>query len=585
MEVSIVKNFRLLLKSEKYDPRFPKSIGEIPGRMWHREKRVWTVPISSIDKLITKLVNDQIWSDSDAETVRELVKQLTDHTKVDISNVKRKVLLPLRSYQEDTLRFFKNRGSALGALDLALGKTFTSLAYYYDLLKSDKIEKCLMVVPVSAIFNWYREVHKFFDDELSVCIIGYEFDPISGEPRKVGKKERLEQLKSTKYDGFIMNYEKVKDIVGNPDVLACWSPPEHKFLTIADEVTRIKSWTAQRTKALKSLQSSYRIGLSGRPIENNIMEYFTILDWIWPKCLGSWGQFRDRFTVTDRWGGVKGMRDQDTIRQISNYIAIKYDKRDVMAELPPVVRNQYDIELSPEEEKDYEKISRAIEGAIEVLKGTRDQKGVMNVLSLFQMSRMFCDHPVLVRSSDSPTAKGLNIVCGKSSKLDEFRIIIDEILQRKGKAVVFSQFKKMCDILESDIQRNHPTVKVYKFSGELSTVKRQKVIDGFVDDQNPSVFVSTDSAAYAINLQAASYLINYDLPWNPAILDQRIGRLDRPGQKNQVCVINMVVKGPDKVEERVLEIISRKEKLYEDILGDESGSMDKNAFGSFKGGA
>jgi len=566
MDVSLVRNFRIALRPSMFDERIPKSIGEVPGRMWHREKRVWTVPISSIDKLAEKLLHDKVWNEDDVRTVRGLVNQLIDHTKTDISLVKQNALIPLREYQEDTLKFFINRGSALGALDMATGKTFTSLAYYFYLMRTRKIEKCLMVVPVSAMFHWYRESKKFFGKELNNCIVGYEFDA-KGNPKIISREDRLNQLKSTEYNGFIINYEKVKDIVDHPDVLNSWSSP-HNYLTIADEVTRVKTWSAQRTKALKALPSTYRVGLSGRPIENNIMEYFTILDWIWPKCLGSWGQFKDKFTVTDHWGKAVGYRDLEVIRSISSYIAIQYKLNDVQPDLPPVMKNQYDVNLSSEEEKEYEKISNAIDGAIEVMKGGENNQGMMNVLSLFQMSLMFCDHPTLVRNSDSMTAKQLGIVINKSSKLEEFRIILDEILARKGKVVVFSHFKKMLDLLEIDIKRIYPLINVYKYAGGSTPFKRQQLIDAFTSNQNPSVFLSTDAGTYAIELQCASYIINYDLAWNPAVIDQRIARLHRPGQKNPVMAINMVVKGPDKVEERVLEILQKKELLYDEVLGD-----------------
>jgi SNF2 family DNA or RNA helicase len=546
-------------------------MGEIPGRVWNKERKFWSVPISSIPKLVDKLLKEKVWSEQDADIIKNLIGQVIDYKSVDISSVKLEPEYHFREYQADSLRFAINRGSSLLALDMALGKTLCSLGYLYYLKKYHKIDKALIVVPVSVIWHWYREGKKFFDNKLDLVVVGNKFDA-DGKPKKITKTERLQQLIEP-HDGYILNYEKVMDIIDNPVVQSYWDQ-NHKFAVIADEVTRVKSWNAKRTKALKSLPASYRVGLSGRPIENNILEFYTILDWIWPNCLGTWGQFRREFVQQNKWGKITGSHEHATLREISKYIAIQYSRYDVLKDLPPLIRNQYDVEFSPEEEKNYQKIADAIEEAIEFLGKDESKKGMMSVLSLLQISRMFCDHPILVMDSDSPTAKQVGVICNKSSKLDEFKIIVNEIYSRNEKIVVFSQFKKMVDIIERHISASYPLHKIYKSVGGQSALKKQEIIDAFNHDQNPSMFLSTDSAALGVELQTSSYIINYDLPWNPAILEQRISRLHRPGQKNPVTIINMVVEGADKVEQRVLEIIAKKNKLYQDILGEDHVSLD-----------
>jgi len=445
--------------------------------------------------------------------------------------------------------------------------TAISLAYSHHLKQKAKIEKTLFVVPIAVLWHWKDEATKFFGDKLKMCVVGYETTK-KGKIKRVNKDVRKAQLLSTEYDGYIINYEKLGTILNDPEIKAMWDNT-HRYLLVADEVTRIKNWSAVRTKHLKAIPATYRIGLSGRPIENNLFEFYTILDWIWPRCLGTWGQFKDKFIVTDRWGNIIKTKEQQTLKEIARYIAIQYSRYDVMKELPPLIVNQYDVELSNDEEQDYAKITGEIDNAIESLRHSEKKEGIINILALLGMSQMFCDHPLLVRMSDSPSAKSLNIVCGKSSKLDEFRIVLDEIISaRKEKVVVFSKYKNMLNIIETDISRSNPLVKVYKYTGGISATNRKTIIDSFNSETNPAVFLSTDSAALGVELQTASYIINYDLPWNPAILDQRIARLHRSGQKNPVFVVNMVVKDADKVEARVLEIIRKKEKLYKDVMGD-----------------
>lgn len=573
MDVSITRNFRISLKTTHFNSEFPSIIGQVVGRVWNPDKKIWEIPISSVSDLCQSLKEGNIWNDNDIEKIKELVGQIIDHTKTDISEVTKNIILPLRPYQLDTVKFFKNRGSALGALDMALGKTAISIAYLYDLLTNKKVTKGLLVVPVSAIWHWYREIKHFFGDKIRVCVIGFEIDE-DGNIKKVNREKRLEQLKSKEYDAYIINYEKLIDIVNNPDIFEHWNNT-HKFIVIADEVTRVKSWSAQRTKAIKQIPATYRIGLSGRPIENNINEFYTILDWIWPRCLGSWTKFEKRFTITNRYGKIVSVKEKETIKDIARYIAIQYSRYEVLKYLPPINRNQYDVELSPEEEMEYKKIARKINDEIETLKYADNRHGIINVLALLQVSRMFSDHPVLVKNSKSDTAMSLKITTGKSAKMDEFRIILDEILKLNEKIVVFSQYRKMIDLLEADINVKYPMVKVYKYVGGGGSLQRQRIIDNFTSDQNPAVFLCTEAGAYAIELQCASYIINYDLPWNPAVLEQRISRLHRPGQKKSVTVINLVVNGPNKVESRILEILSEKDKLYKDIMGVDNESYDK----------
>jgi SNF2 family DNA or RNA helicase len=451
---------------------------------------------------------------------------------------------------------------------MATGKTLCGLSYLYYLRKIDKVEKALIVVPISAAWHWYREAAKFFDDKLKVCVIGYKVDEKTGKIKKVPKEERLFQLKSTEYDGYITNYEKLKDITMNYDVLEHWND-KHKYLIIADEVTRIKTWSAQRTKMLKSLPSSYRIGLSGRPVENNLGELYTILDWIWPHCLGSYKKFTQKFLIENRFGDVVGVRDKDALRSIVDYIAIKYSRYDVLKYLPPIIRNRVDVEFSDVEEIEYRKIARMMEDALKNMAGWKRGE-IMNAIAMVQLSRMYSDHPVLVRDSKSPTARALECVAHTSSKFSEFRIILDEILSLNEKVVVFSQFKKMVDLLEADTNNRHSLVKVFKYTGGMTALQKQQTIDEFRAHVGSAVFLSTDAGAYAIELPCASYIINYDLPWNPAVLEQRISRLHRPGQQKPVVVIDLVVGGAEAVEQHVIDVLAKKNVMYHDIMGEKN---------------
>ena len=178
-------------------------------------------------------------------------------------------------------------------------------------------------------------------------------------------------------------------------------------------------------------------------------------------------------------------------------------------------------------------------------------------MSVIQISKMFCNHPNLVKNSTSKTAKSVEITTEKHSKIDELLNILKEV---DAKVLIFSQYAEMCKIIGKELKKKDYDVVVVTGKDKDKDAK----IEEFRDEAQ--IMVSTDVMGYGVNLQFASYIINYDLSWNPAVNEQRIARLHRMGQKNVVNVINLVIEDSDKIEQRIKEVLGEKEDIYNQIF-------------------
>jgi SNF2 family DNA or RNA helicase len=528
-------------------------------------------------------MSNNLWTKDDVEILRKSIENILDHTKENVDYTQSQSKLKFRNYQLNTIKFAKHRGSALLALEYALGKTPLSLAYIAELLHSGIIKKALVLAPKPVLWHWYKQNDKFFGNLMNATIIGQGVNPKNGKIKTLNKEERLNQWQRQDVQVFIATYDIIRrdfmDEKNGPDGNPIVNPTKAwtnywdgsiPYLLIADEVTKIKSHKSQRTKFLKHLPSVYRIGLSGRPLENNLDELYTIMDWIWPGCLGSFSSFKKEHLVTDNWGNVRAYKNTNEFREKLKWIMIRYTTEEIIAELPAITHNVYDVILSEAEAMEYDRIQTEVENEFDAVTSTPNDNSLehrnhmTSLLAWLTLARMYCDHPLLVKHSDSNSAKSVDIKCSTSSKLEDLMLILDEL--EGEKIVIFSQFRNMISIIEHAIKARFPGKNVYKIIGGMKASDFQKSIDDFTNDPNGGYFLSTDAGAYGVELNASHYLINYDSHWNPAVMDQRSGRLRRPGQPHPVVVITLSVPDNDKIEARVKAVLSKKQELYHDVI-------------------
>ncbi|MFL5735502.1 MAG: SNF2-related protein [Chloroflexia bacterium] len=402
-----------------------------------------------------------------------------------------------------------------------------SIAAAQLLRQEHGIEHVLVITPASVKYQWGKEIERFSDDTYTV--VG-------------GSKAKREKQYAAGSFFTIMNYELM--LRDREHVLAL-----RPDLVILDEAQRIKNWRAKTTQAIKDLPSRFAFVLSGTPLENRLEELYSVVEFLDDKLLGPPWQFLAQHVVKDDWGGIIGYKDLEGVRRAIAPILLRRRKADVLTELPERIDNDFWLDLDLEQARLY----RPLEKQLTELLRAPEWNAAQSAMAL----------SLLTRLREAATAAQLvDPQVRSSSKLRELPALVSEIAAEGHKMLIFSQWERMTrHATEAVVPLGLKSVRMH---GGLGLRARQRIVEQFNTDPDTMLFISTDAGGLGLNLQAASYVINLDLPWNPARVEQRIGRAHRIGQVNPVNVINIIA--ANTVEQRVLEILYRKQELFEEIL-------------------
>jgi superfamily II DNA or RNA helicase len=451
--------------------------------------------------------------------------------------------VPLYPYQAEGALFAVRVGRALIGDDMGLGKTIQAIAATEILARHFGVSKVLVICPTSLKYQWQSEIARFAGRAGKKA------------PRVIGGG-RPQRQKDFALDDFckITNYEKLQPDL---DLITAWAPE----LVIVDEAQRVKNWNTIAARALKRIDSSYAIVLTGTPLENKLEELISIVQFVDQHRLGPTWKLLHEHQVKDEAGRVTGYTALEKIGQTLAPVMIRRRKSEVLRQLPARTDQNLLVPMT-EPQMDYHK-----ENADEVAKivqrwrktgflSDRDQRGLMIAL---QNMRMSCNSTYLL---DQETDHG--------GKADELAALFDDLFaDPEAKAVVFSQWTRTHDIVIRRLEARG--LGYVSFHGGVPSEKRPALVERFRDDPTCRVFLSTDAGSTGLNLQHASTLVNMDLPWNPAILEQRIARIHRMGQTRPVRVINFVAKGT--IEEGMLSVLEFKRSLSAGILDGGSGEI------------
>ena len=438
----------------------------------------------------------------------------------------RKTLLKvdLLPYQLDGIAFAAGAGRAILADEMGLGKTIQGIGVAEFLAQFAGIRKVLIVCPASVKSQWRSEILRFSGRQATL-VLG-------------GAGERAAQYQG---DCFftICNYEQVlRDIIAIER--ATWD------LIILDEGQRIKNWEAKTTQTMKSLRSRFALVLSGTPLENRLDDLFSVVEFIDARRLGPAFRFFNRHRVTDEKGKVIGYRDLDVLRENLQPVLLRRTRNMVMKELPQ--RTTQVIRISPTAEQlEIDGAQMRIVSSI-VSKPYISEMDLLRLQKALLLARMNADSTFLVDKHEP----------GYSSKLDRIEELFDELAgEETRKVVLFSEWTTMLGLIERRIERFQ--LGYVRLDGSVPQKKRQQLVQQFQHDSKCRLFMTTNAGATGLNLQAANTVINVDLPWNPAILEQRIARAHRMGQKNPVHVYVLVTE--ETIEEKLLGTLSAKHDL------------------------
>jgi len=431
------------------------------------------------------------------------------------------------------------RGRVVLADDMGLGKTVQALAAVELLRRRKGIERVLVIAPASVKYQWKTEIEKFTDLPAQVI------DGLLPRRRTLYASPAFFTL--TSYELALKDVRYMHEL--SPDLI------------ILDEAQRIRNWATATARTIKQLKSRYAFVLTGTPIENKLEELFSVVEFIDGRRLGPAFRFLHEHRTEDEKGHLLGYRGLDRIHERMAPILLRRTRAEVLKELPERTDEIFRVPLTPEQAEPYYEQSELLGQLMRKWEkqGWLSEIDQKRILCCIQNMRMLCNSTFLF---DKETHH--------SPKLQEFREILTELaIEENRKVVVFSEYERMTYLAGEELRKLG--IGFVSLHGGVPSRQRGALIERFRDDPACKVFLSTDAGGVGLNLQAASAVVNFEPPWNPARLEQRIGRVHRLGQSRPVHVIHMLTS--DSIEERVWETMRLKKSLFVGVFDSPTGEV------------
>ena len=472
-----------------------------------------------------------VYPDAEAWIERQLtqskLKTFCDEIRSDPENhpLRTKLLnATLLPYQLDGIAFAVGAGRAILADDMGLGKTIQGIGIAELLARQVGIGKVLVVCPASLKSQWQQEIHRFSGRSAQLVLGRAE--------------ERHEQYRS---DCFftICNYEQVlrdEAAIGAIE----WD------LILLDEGQRIKNWESKTSQLIRSLHSRYAVVLSGTPLENRLDELYTVCNFVDDQRLGPAYEFFHRHRIVSETGRVEGFQNLDDVRAKLKPILLRRTRDQVIGELPE--RTTSVIKIRPTQEQ-ADIHTGAMQNVVRITsKRFLTEMDLLQLQKYLLICRMSADSSFLVDKQEP----------GYSTKLDRIEELLGELAELPDrKVIIFSEWRRMLDLIEPLLEAVE--MDFVRLDGQVPQKKRAAIVNSFQTDPECRVILMSNAGSTGLNLQAANTVINVDLPWNPAVLEQRIARAHRMGQKNPVHVYLLVTE--DTIEEKLLDTLAMKQDL------------------------
>jgi superfamily II DNA/RNA helicase len=464
----------------------------------------------------------------------QLIRKYTDQRLDQLLTV------TLYPYQKEGIRFAFERGRTIIADEMGLGKTIQAIGTAELLRREGLAEQILIVCPTSLKYQWQREIERFSKDK--------EHSPehpltlvIEGNPLK-----RKEQYASD------VPYKIVSYNCMSNDV-KMWGSLQTEVL-IMDEVQRLKNWKTQISMAARKIRSDYAVILSGTPLENKLEELYSVMEFADNFCLGPYWQFRADSIVTDDGGKVIGYQNLNKVGDMARERLIRRTKKQVAIQMPKRTDQNIFVPMTKEQMDIHEEFKMSVANLVYKWRKLHflPEKDRQRLLQFLSMMRMVCDSTYILDQKSR-----------YDTKVTETMSILQQVFDNGDeKVVIFSQWERMTRLIAYELDK---LGVCYEYlHGGVPSKARRDLINNFTDNPDSRVFLSTDAGSTGLNLQAGSIMINLDLPWNPAVLEQRIARIYRLGQERNVQVINLVSRGT--IEESMLGKLRFKTAMFEGVL-------------------
>jgi SNF2 family DNA or RNA helicase len=479
----------------------------------------------------------------------------------------------LYPFQRRAVQFIlQNDGRACLFDEMGLGKTITATTSLLELVRQRKASRALIVSPNAVVEQWRSELVEKFNLN----------------PTLVTSRKHLKERMALYDDALvILNYELLRTD------LELIIHKEFDTL-ILDEVTRVKNWDTQTSEAVKKLITRNVIALTGTPLENHLGELYNIVNIVTPGFFGRYHEdFLAKYTIKisgQGWQGTHPIINPDSLPDLRaqlGRISIRRTKNQVLRQLPALTMQYVYTEPARNQKIIYDILQTGLGETIldEYAYSQSGEEGpnpfTANRIRLYTLLREACADISMIAGylhrkqrentkdamllRESRIFKKLIRVVSRlepeNAKLSELKELVRDLTEQGHKLVIFSQYVPVVNLIQDELSNEGTSTLVYH--GQLSEDARIKALKDFTENLDPRVLASTDAGQFGLNLQAADVVVNYDLPWNPARLQQRVARLHRIGQINKVLAVNFIVKGT--VEEHVRDVLERKRKLFRDV--------------------
>ncbi|WP_373601060.1 DEAD/DEAH box helicase [Paraclostridium bifermentans] len=432
----------------------------------------------------------------------------------------------LREYQVQGFKWFKTlshlKFGGILADEMGLGKTIQTIAF----LLSEKGKKSIVIAPTSLVYNWKNEFETFAPS-LNVLVL---------HGNKNDREELLKDLEDkdvilTTYTILKNDFSKLEDV---------------KFdYCIIDEAQNIKNPYSQNSESVKKVKADVRFALTGTPIENNLLELWSIFDFIMPGYLYSKTKFQEKF-----------IKSYDNLRELKKQIQpfmLRRLKKEVLSQLPDKIETKFFVEMTDNQKKVYKTY---VEDIKEKMKNADFDKDKITILSYLTTLRQLCLDPSIK----------VDEYKGDSGKINVLNELINENINNNHKMLIFSQFTSVLQNIGEELRKEN--IEYFYLDGKTNPKDRVELVDKFNKSENIKVFlISLKAGGTGLNLTSADVVVHFDPWWNPAIENQATDRAHRYGQENVVEVIKLIAKGS--IEENILKLQEDKKELIEKVISED----------------
>ncbi len=448
--------------------------------------------------------------------------------------------LPLLPYQQEGMLHLAFGERALLADEMGLGKTVQAIAACELLARRKSVARVLVVCPASLKAEWEEQIARF-TERAARLVFG-------------SRPQRLAAYREPAFFN-IVNYEQV--LADAEDINTVLAPD----VVVLDEAQRIKNWQTKTARRVKALRAPYAFVLTGTPLENRIDELYSIVQYLDPELVGPLFRFNREFYRLDERGRPTEYQNLAELRRRVASVMLRRRKSEVEKELPGRTVKTYFVPMVEEQAlryQDYYAPAARLMHQAQRRPLTKDEFDRLQ--QLLACMRMICDTPAIL----DPT-------CRVSPKLEELEKILADLFEEPDrKVIVFSEWEGMLALVRE--LAAEMGLECAWHTGSVPQQRRRAEIVRFKNDPACRLFLSTDSGSVGLNLQVASAVINADLPWNPAKLEQRIARAWRKHQTRSVTVVNLVCE--NSIEHGILHLLGQKQALAQGVL-DGEGEIDK----------